>query len=80
MRRAAVVIVRSGWSTRPATTQPSPVEAAAMIASAIPESMISWRSSSLRAAPSRAAHPFAVGIEAPAAWPSPSLLWTWLEL
>ena len=46
MRRAAVVIVRSGRSTRPATSQPSPIDATVMIASAIPDSVSSWFSSS----------------------------------
>jgi hypothetical protein len=41
MDRAAAVIVRSGRSTRPATSQPSPIDTTVMIASAIPDSMSS---------------------------------------
>ena len=37
MSRAAFVIVRKGRSARPAISQPSQIESAAMIASAIPE-------------------------------------------
>ena len=44
----AVVIVRSGASTRPATTQPSAPEMIAMIASAMLDSITSWCRSEIR--------------------------------
>ena len=48
MRRAVAVIVRSGLSTRPAISQPRPTDATAMMPSAIPDSMSSWSSVSVR--------------------------------
>ena len=43
--RVAAVIARSGRRTRPATSQPSAIETAVMIASAIPDWTSSWLSS-----------------------------------
>ncbi len=43
--RAALVIVRSGRSTRPATSQPSPIEIAAIAASATSDTNASARTS-----------------------------------
>ena len=48
IRRAAAVIVRSGLSTRPAISHPSPTETTAMMPSAIPDSISSRSSVSLR--------------------------------
>ena len=48
MYRAAAVIVRSGRSTRPATSQPSTAETTVMMASAIPVSVSNWLSSTAR--------------------------------
>ncbi len=48
MSRAAVVIVRSGRSTRPAISHPSPIETAAITASAITDTIASTRRSALR--------------------------------
>ena len=46
--RAAVVIVRSLPSIRPATSQPRPIDTTVMIASAIPDSVSNWFSSAER--------------------------------
>jgi hypothetical protein len=48
MRLAVAVIVRSGLSTRPAISQPNPSEATAMMPSAIPDSISSRFSVSVR--------------------------------
>ena len=55
--RAAAVIVRSGRSARPATTQPSPIARSAMIASAMPDSIRSVSSAPWDAARRRPARP-----------------------